>query len=432
MNILAKLFLLVIVFTFSQIAIAQVLVCPSPLIDQITNDPVQSSQVSSMNGDATRISFSSFANINGENPEGNLELFLFDIPTAIFTTVTSNPSGNSGSQEISESGNRIAFSSDADINGGNPDGNEEVYLQDIESGTTKQITFTSGINMNNEEPFISGDGQRVAFQSNVVTVDNPEGNYEILVFDDPTDALTQITDEVAGVVARFPSLNGNGTLVAFSSNSMNGGQNPEGNRELFLANTITNTITQITSTASGDAFQSTITSDGNLIAFAHSGNVDGLNPTGNRQLFLFNRVTNDFTAVTNETTGDSFVPNMNGDGTCIAFHSTANITGGNPLGGPQVYIYNIDFDFFTQVTTDLDGVAINGAVDNGCTLVTFTSNANINGGNPDGNFEIYLARCLDPDEPRNVPTLSEWGLIAMAGILGIVGFIVIRRRAVTY
>lgn len=29
---------------------------------------------------------------------------------------------------------------------------------------------------------------------------------------------------------------------------------------------------------------------------------------------------------------------------------------------------------------------------------------------------------------RNVPTLSEWGLIAMAGILGIVGFMVIRRK----
>jgi len=33
--------------------------------------------------------------------------------------------------------------------------------------------------------------------------------------------------------------------------------------------------------------------------------------------------------------------------------------------------------------------------------------------------------------PTNIPTLSEWGLIALAGILGIVGFIVIRRRKVT-
>jgi len=30
--------------------------------------------------------------------------------------------------------------------------------------------------------------------------------------------------------------------------------------------------------------------------------------------------------------------------------------------------------------------------------------------------------------PSNVPTLSEWGLVAMAGVLGIVGFMVVRRR----
>jgi len=32
---------------------------------------------------------------------------------------------------------------------------------------------------------------------------------------------------------------------------------------------------------------------------------------------------------------------------------------------------------------------------------------------------------------RNVPTLSEWGLIAMAGVLGIVGFIAMRKRYTT-
>jgi len=30
-----------------------------------------------------------------------------------------------------------------------------------------------------------------------------------------------------------------------------------------------------------------------------------------------------------------------------------------------------------------------------------------------------------------VPTLFKWGLIAMAGVLGIIGFMVIRRRKVT-
>ncbi len=36
-----------------------------------------------------------------------------------------------------------------------------------------------------------------------------------------------------------------------------------------------------------------------------------------------------------------------------------------------------------------------------------------------------------PPLPTNVPTLSEWGLIAMAGILGVVGFLVIKRRKIT-
>ena len=31
----------------------------------------------------------------------------------------------------------------------------------------------------------------------------------------------------------------------------------------------------------------------------------------------------------------------------------------------------------------------------------------------------------------NVPTLSEWGLVIMSGVLGIIGFMVIRRRKVT-
>ena len=38
---------------------------------------------------------------------------------------------------------------------------------------------------------------------------------------------------------------------------------------------------------------------------------------------------------------------------------------------------------------------------------------------------------VPPIESRNVPTLSEWGLIAMAGILGLVAFVFVRKRKVT-
>jgi IPTL-CTERM motif len=57
----------------------------------------------------------------------------------------------------------------------------------------------------------------------------------------------------------------------------------------------------------------------------------------------------------------------------------------------------------------------------------------------DGNSVTF--ECLDNDTAsctftnslleRNIPTLSEWGLIAMAGVLGIAGLLVIRRRKAT-
>ena len=54
--------------------------------------------------------------------------------------------------------------------------------------------------------------------------------------------------------------------------------------------------------------------------------------------------------------------------------------------------------------------------------------SNLEGLNFKGISEIRF-----PADPvvSNVPTLSEWGLIAMAAILGIVGFMVMRRRELT-
>ena len=52
---------------------------------------------------------------------------------------------------------------------------------------------------------------------------------------------------------------------------------------------------------------------------------------------------------------------------------------------------------------------------------------------PGGRLDFQFSECVNWDfpEPEGIPTLSEWGLIAMAAILGIVGFMVLRRRKVT-
>ena len=115
----------------------------------------------------------------------------------------------------------------------------------------------------------------------------------------------------------------------------------------------------------------------------------------------------------------------------IAFESSANITGGNPDLNDEIFIYDRLTDIFTQITDEPAG----GSDDSGDpsvnadgTRIAFFGDANINGGNPQGDRQVWLAVCMGPSRP--IPTLSEWGLIIMTGVLGIVGFMVMRRRKV--
>lgn len=49
-------------------------------------------------------------------------------------------------------------------------------------------------------------------------------------------------------------------------------------------------------------------------------------------------------------------------------------------------------------------------------------------GSTDFERVVYVPAVTPPPAPEQIPTLSEWGLIAMAGILGLAGLLVARRR----
>ena len=94
--------------------------CPIRAIDQITDETAGLSFGPSINADGTRIAFTSNADINGGNPEGNAEIYLFDTVTGIFTQITDETAGDSLEPSINAGGTRIGFHSNADINGGKP------------------------------------------------------------------------------------------------------------------------------------------------------------------------------------------------------------------------------------------------------------------------------------------------------------------------
>ncbi len=117
-----------------------------------------------------------------------------------------------------------------------------------------------------------------------------------------------------------------------------------------------------------------------------------------------------------------------------------------PLSDPSLPEFGFDFPVGTEVTV-LEEVTPGWVLDD-IVCTEGTTNCGNDAFEPCLRITIDLetnsitAFCEDNDEGSctftnsripppplaQVPTLSEWGLIAMAGILGIVGFMVIRRK----
>src|SRR5262245_8185606 len=113
-----------------------------------------------------------------------------------------------------------------------------------------QITFSSGI-LGYESPSIDAAGTRIAFQSvENFTGRTSNGISQIFLYDRTTGVLSQITSSVGGE-SLMPRINAAGTRIAFESNADLTGHNPDGNFEVFLYDTTTATLSQITSSAGG-------------------------------------------------------------------------------------------------------------------------------------------------------------------------------------
>ena len=98
--------------------------------------------------------------------------------------------------------------------------------------------------------------------------------------------LTQITSTNGGIVsASGPSINADGTRIAFQSDRDLTGGNADGNFEIFRW-TQGSGFTQITSTTGGAFFDVSINADGTRIAFQSDRDLTGGNADGNSEIFL--------------------------------------------------------------------------------------------------------------------------------------------------
>lgn len=343
--------------------------------------------------DEGQIAFACFADLTGENPDKNYEIFLFD--GATIRQITDTRAGQ-GSLWPSLDGGSIAFVSTTDpAGGGDPSelpGPHDVYLFD--GSSIQRITHAVDSERSGGPSLDEGT---VAFHSvSDFTGDNPAGNrhVEIFMFDGST--ITQVTDVTGGprATSNGPSLEAG--RIAFSSDADFTGFNFDRGPEIFLFDG--SGISQITQTAFGSHTRAPSLHQG-AIAFQSEGDLTGGNPDGNSEIFLYRD--GDVTQITDTVQVVSANPSLSGG--AIAFESYADLTGGNPDQSTEIFLY--DGSTFTQITETDDGVARRASLDGNA--VAFYTEADLTGGNPDGSREVFLATCPALAPPPGPYVVSE-------------------------
>ena len=372
-------------------------------ITQITSTTAGGSSSPSISGDGTDVTFRSSANLTAGNADGNTEILLCDIASAAFTQVTNTTRGFTFGASIDGDGSRLALDFSADLTGGNPDFSAEIFLYDAAAANLTQVSSSpTGFS---RSPSISADGNRIAFRSlGNLTGGNADGNAEIFLYETATASLTQITNVTAGS-SDSAALGADGSRIAFNSTANLTGGNADGNSEIFLYDMASAAFTQITNSTTGFNAIPSISADSGRIAFLSTANLTGGNADGNQEIFLYDAATANLTQITNATVGFSQFPSMSGDGTRVAFSSTANLTGGNADGSDEIFLYDTSMPTLTQITDSAAGNSSAPSINADGSRIAFQSMANLTGGNADGNDEIFLATCPLPTSDRSADPL---------------------------
>jgi len=202
----------------------------------------------------------------------------------VFTraATSSDENRNSNHPSLSEDGTVVAFYSDSDLlNEGRPDNAYEIWLYDEATMTYTRVTSASHANRDSVDPSLSGDGTVVAFESDsdLLNEGRPDNAFEIWLYDTSTMTYTRVSSASHSNRDSYtPNMSGDGTVVAFHSNSdlLNEGR-PFNATEIWLYDTATMTCTRVTSASHANRYSRhpSLSGDGTVVAF--HGNSDLLN-----------------------------------------------------------------------------------------------------------------------------------------------------------
>jgi len=366
--------------------------CPGdPLADPIVlnGECVQVTQLSSgtnpmqsrrprITGRGKDIVYATNDNQMGTNPDGSGEIagwnrrtFEKGDPVGAHAQFTSSGAGGDFDEPApSLSGRFVAMESNTDPIGENGDGNVEIFVYVPRKDSWFQLTRTTGFcsvsggdcldngdcegpgdtcqTVENSRPS-TVDGKRVVFESTgdlhndpkFPGVNNPDHNREIFVAKlrkSGLPVITQVTDTLAPVENLAPTGDTRANLVAFSSNGDLGGENGDGNREVFVWSKKAKAFEQITVTPLGESSNAVISTSGRWLVFESTADLNS-NGASNRRVFQFDRELGELLTLSRLRFGSNQLPRIRRR-RFVTWESTANLTGGNPNGNWVIFVFD--------------------------------------------------------------------------------------------
>ncbi|MBM4268972.1 MAG: hypothetical protein FJ144_20565 [Deltaproteobacteria bacterium] len=359
--------------------------------------------------DGTLVAFASQANnLVPLDNNGDTDVFLHDTVSGITSRVSVNyqgeeATGDSDCPSMSADGRYVAFASSAwnMAQGGQHLETPvwEVYLHDRQGPSTVRVSTPIGGGAGTGDsgcPAISADGSHVAFSSRATDLvpDDTNGVADVFVYDVASGSITRASVSNAELQSNgpsyAPSLSGDGSVVAFTSEATNltpaspvsswpiqqvyardlGAETTELVSRAFLAPVVT---------PNGWAWSPRISDDGNVVLFAsNSGNllVD-TNETRPFRLYVRNRATDETEAVEPLSFGPGpcgWLPEplicdtssskgaaLSADGRFVAFLSGSHslLPENPPMHRDQIYLQDRLTRRLRRVTVDPTGYPIN-------------------------------------------------------------------------
>ncbi|UCG88159.1 MAG: PD40 domain-containing protein, partial [Gemmatimonadota bacterium] len=394
--------LVVVIGLLLVIAVTGVTSAAAPSIVQLTaSDWPRHSAAPSISADGSVVAFASSADLTGGNPGGASQIFVMNVDGTGLTQLTSSATYGSNNPSINADGSVVAFESQANLTGENPDRSPEIFV--VNSDGTGLLQLTSDpteipyVYRWSRWPSISDDGTVIAFasQAHLVPRPNPEHGYEIFVINSDGTGLRQLTD-LLSYYKPPPSISGDGTVVAFHSPQDLTGENNDGSSEVFVINVDGTGLAQVTDapTYSGLGCQNpSITADGSTIAFDSYADLTGEDPDHGYDIFVIN---SDGTGlaqlIVDGLTVANMYPSISADGSVIAFEV-------NIGHGYYIFAVNSDGTGITQLSSEPSEGHCVPSISGDGSLVTFYSNADLTGENPDNSCEVFLAVTADTIPP---------------------------------